>query len=68
MSAIRTFRISGDKCYQLENLEMLATNVSKYNFLKCWRQILKIRMFGNAGDKNYTYNFWRTPQKLYFDL
>ena len=69
MLAIINFRIAGDKGYQLESPEMLATNASNYKFQKCWRFILAIIMFRNAGDKmlaniilrnagNNNYNGW----------
>ena len=67
MLAIIMFRNVGDKCYQLEHPEMMTTNVSNYNFQKCWRymlaiqkcwlQILAIIVPRNAGNNNYNYNF-----------
>ena len=44
--------------------EMLAIDVSKYNFQKCWRRMLTITMFRNAGDHKYNYRFWRAPQNV----
>ena len=42
---------AGDKCYQLENPEMLAIYVSNYEFQNGWRQMLPIRKSRNVGDK-----------------
>ena len=53
MLAIIMFINVGDKCYQLELPEMLVTNVSNYNFQKCWRQMLAIIIPGIAGNNNY---------------
>ena len=64
MLAIILFRNAGDKIYQFENPEMLATVDSNYNFQKFWRYMLAIRMFRNTVDNNYNYNFWRAPQQL----
>ena len=62
MLAIIINRNAGDTCYQLENSEMMATNVSNYNFLKYWRQFVAARNPRNADNNNYIYNFWRAPQ------
>ena len=53
-----------DKCYQLENPEVLATNVGNYNSRKwkCWRYMSAIIILRNAGDNNNS--FWRAPQKV----
>ena len=51
MLATIIVRNAGDKCYLLENPEMLATNASNYNFQKCWRYMLAIILFRDAGDK-----------------
>ena len=34
---------------------MLATNLSKYNVQKCWRCMLAIIIFRDAGDKCYQF-------------
>ena len=62
--AIRFLRNAGDKCYQLKNPEMLATNVSKYNVQKSWRQTLTNTIPQNTDNNNYNYNFCRAPWLL----
>ena len=70
MLAIIIVRNAGNKCYQLENPEILATTVSNYsfpemlaiyasnnNFKKCWRHMLAIPIPRNAGNNNYNYDF-----------
>ena len=64
MLAIITYKSADNKCYQLENPEILATDVSNYNFQKCWRDMLANIIFSNADDNNYNYNFWRAPQQM----
>ena len=39
------------KCYQLENPDMLATNVINNKFQKYWRYMLAIIIFRDGGDK-----------------
>ena len=51
MLAITIFRNAGDKYYQLENPEMLSTDVSNYNFQKYWRQMLAFVVFRDAGNE-----------------
>ena len=43
MLSIIMFGSAGEKCYQLENPEILATKVSSYTFQKCWREMLTTR-------------------------
>ena len=45
------FRNDNDKCQILENLEILASNVSKSNFQKYWRSMLAVIIFRNVGDE-----------------
>ena len=64
MLATMIFENAGDECqlvflfinvgvkyYQLENSEILATNVIIYNVQKGWRQMWTIVVFRNVGDK-----------------
>ena len=53
MLAIVISRNAGDGCQLLYFSEMLATNVRNCKFQKCWRWMLAIRMFTNAGDECY---------------
>ena len=46
---------------------MLVIDVNNSTVQKCWRQMLTIRMFRNAGDNNYNYKLWRAPQQLSAD-
>ena len=74
MLTVIVSRNAGDSVKHLRTPAILATSVINYNFQKCWRRMLTIRMFGNAGDnyilisgvyhKKYNYNSWRAPHKL----
>ena len=51
MLAIIVARSAGNKWYQLEHPEMMASNVSNYTFQRCWRYMLSILIFRNGGNK-----------------
>ena len=61
MSAIMVFRNAADKGWQLSFSEMLAIDISNYNYQNGWRQMLANIFSRNDGNNKYNYDLWRAP-------